>query len=158
MSSLNVHDINGISTYGNEVRIPSGSSLNVQGDLDVGSIDVGTRLELPVWTDATRPSNPALGTIGYNDDNNNVKRLEFYDGNDWVEVTKQEVLSVPVTSGLTVWFDGDSEFRQTIDGKISLVIIITQVTLLEQLTLELGVVVLEQIEIFHTSMATLMLV
>lgn len=108
MSSLNVHDINGISTYGNEVRIPSGSSLNVQGDLDVGSIDVATRLELPVWTDATRPSNPALGTIGYNDDNNNVKRLEFYDGNDWVEVTKQEVLSVPVSSGLTVWFDGDS--------------------------------------------------
>ena len=95
MSSLNVHDINGISTYGNEVRIPSGSSLNVQGDLDVGSIDVGTRLELPVWTDATRPSNPALGTIGYNDDNNNVKRLEFYDGNDWVEVTKQKFYLFP---------------------------------------------------------------
>ena len=77
MSSLNVHDINGISTYGNEVRIPSGNSLNVAGELDVGTVDINSRLDLPVWTNATRPSNPATGTMGYNDDPDDTKRMEY---------------------------------------------------------------------------------
>ena len=108
MSSLNVHDINGISTYGNEVRIPSGSNLNVQGEIDAGTVDIANRLDLPVWTDQTRPSNPATGTIGYNNDTNNVKRMEFYDGNDWVEIGKQQIMGLPVTNGLVAWMDGDT--------------------------------------------------
>ena len=94
MSSLNVHDINGISTYGNEVRIPSGSNLNVQGEIDVTTLDISTRLDLPVWTNATRPSNPATGTMGYNDDGNETKRMEFYNGTAWVEIAKQEIMNL----------------------------------------------------------------
>lgn len=108
MSSLNVHDINGISTYGNEVRIPSGSNLNVQGEIDAGTVDINSRLDLPVWTNSTRPSNPAIGTMGYNNDGNETKRMEFYNGTDWVEIAKQEIMSLPVTTGLQAWFDGDS--------------------------------------------------
>ena len=108
MSSLNVHDINGISTYGNEVRIPSGNSLNVAGELDVGTVDINSRLDLPVWTNATRPSNPATGTMGYNDDPDDKKRMEFYNGTEWVEINRTEIMSVPVTTGLVAWMDGDS--------------------------------------------------
>ena len=108
MSSLNVHDINGISTYGNEVRIPSGNSLNVAGELDAGTVDISNRLDLPVWTNATRPNNPAVGTMGYNDDPDDKKRMEFYNGNEWVEINRTEIMSVPVTTGLVAWMDGDS--------------------------------------------------
>jgi len=108
MSSLNVHDINGISTYGNEVRIPSGSSLNVVGEVDAATVDISTRLDLPVWTNATRPSNPATGTMGYNDDGNETKRMEFYNGTAWVEIAKQEIMNLPVTTGLVAWMDGGS--------------------------------------------------
>ena len=108
MSSLNVHDINGISTYGNEVRIPSGNSLNVAGELDVGTVDINSRLDLPVWTNATRPNNPATGTMGYNDDPDDTKRMEFYNGTEWVEINRTEIMSVPVTTGLVAWMDGDS--------------------------------------------------
>ena len=93
MSSLNVHDINGISTYGNEVRIPSGSSLNVAGELDAGTVDVASRLYLPVWTNSTRPSNPAIGTMGYNNDADDRKRMEFYNGTEWVNIDKTEIMS-----------------------------------------------------------------
>ena len=59
MSSLNVHDINGISTYGNEVRIPSGSSLNVVGEVDAATVDISTRLDLPQPFGPTIPVNPS---------------------------------------------------------------------------------------------------
>ena len=86
MSSLNVHDINGISTYGNEVRIPSGSNLNVVGEVDAATVDISTRLDLPVWTNATRPANPAIGTMGYNNDANETKQMEFYNGTAWTSL------------------------------------------------------------------------
>jgi len=38
MSTLSVHDIQGISAYGNEIRIPTGSSLNVVGGAAVGTL------------------------------------------------------------------------------------------------------------------------
>ena len=50
MSSLNVHDINGISTYGNEVRIPSGSNLNVQGEIDAGTVEGPTLISGTYYT------------------------------------------------------------------------------------------------------------
>jgi hypothetical protein len=42
MSSLSVRDIQGIASFGNEVRIPSGSSLNVVGNATVSTATVGT--------------------------------------------------------------------------------------------------------------------
>ena len=40
MSSLSVHDIQGITTFNNTVRIPSGHKLSMEGEL-----------KLPTWTD-----------------------------------------------------------------------------------------------------------
>lgn len=42
MSTLSVHDIQGIAAYGNEIRIPTGSSLNVVGDATVGTVKTNT--------------------------------------------------------------------------------------------------------------------
>jgi hypothetical protein len=39
MSSLSVRDIQGIAAFGNEVRIPTGSSLNVIGSATVGTLN-----------------------------------------------------------------------------------------------------------------------
>jgi hypothetical protein len=39
MSSLSVRDIQGIAAFGNEVRIPTGSSLNVVGSATVGTLN-----------------------------------------------------------------------------------------------------------------------
>ena len=42
MSILSVHDIQGISTFGNEIRIPTGSSLNVVDSATVGILNATT--------------------------------------------------------------------------------------------------------------------
>lgn len=38
MSTLSLRDIQGIAAYGNEIRIPTGSSLNVVGNATVGTV------------------------------------------------------------------------------------------------------------------------
>lgn len=75
MSTLNVHDIQGFSTYGNNVRLPNGHQLQIEGNL-----------KLPSWTTSTRPSSPEVGQIGFNSE---LARYEGYDGNDWVGITDQ---------------------------------------------------------------------
>ena len=72
MSSLSLHDLQGISTYSNTIRIPSGHRLDMQGTA-----------KLPVWTNATKPSSPAIGDVGYN---STTAVLEFYDGEDWLQI------------------------------------------------------------------------
>lgn len=74
MSSLSVHDIQGISAYNNTVRIPSGHTLDVQGTFTTAS------LAIPVWDDASRPtSGLVIGTTGFNTDKG---LLEIYGGLD----------------------------------------------------------------------------
>lgn len=103
MSTLSVHDIQGISTYGNQIRIPSGSNLNVVGDTTVGGkLDLSGQYDGPTWTTATRPSNPVVGTMGYNTET----YLEVWDGTAWVSVT-QKAYPDGVTNGLVLWLDAN---------------------------------------------------
>ena len=69
MSQLTVHDIVGLSTYQNKIRIPSGHEL-----------EVDEKMKVPVWTTSTRPSGPEIGLFGYN---TTLKVAEIYDGNEW---------------------------------------------------------------------------
>jgi len=72
MSSLSVHDIQGITTFNNTVRIPSGHKLSMEGEL-----------KLPTWTDSTRPASPELGLIGFNTEQ---EVTEVYNGTEWTSV------------------------------------------------------------------------
>tara|TARA_R100000005_G_C5003371_1_gene211584 strand:+ start:3118 stop:4083 length:966 start_codon:yes stop_codon:yes gene_type:complete len=80
MSSLNVHDIKGLATFSNTVRVPSGHNFETYGEM----VANGT-LTVPRWTTNTRPSNPDVGSIGFNTDESVA---EIYTGNEngWVAV------------------------------------------------------------------------
>lgn len=69
MSSLSLHDLQGIAAYNNTISVPSGHKL-----------DVAQNLQLPVWTTSTRPGSPTTGMIGWNTD---FDALEIYDGTNW---------------------------------------------------------------------------
>lgn len=73
MSTLQVHNLQGLPTYNNEIVIPSGSTLNVSG----GAMKMAT------WGNSSRPPSPANGTFGINTDEGAV---EFYDGTTWQNV------------------------------------------------------------------------
>lgn len=77
MSTLSVHDLQGFSTYGNKVRVPSGHTISVEG-----------ALQLPSWTSSTRPSSPENGLIGFNTQS---KRLELYYSGLWINVGSTSV-------------------------------------------------------------------
>lgn len=70
MSTLQVRNIQGLSNFNNEVSLPSGHTLRVDGDLRV-----------PQWNTAGRPVSPSTGFIGYNSED---EILEFYNGTEWV--------------------------------------------------------------------------
>ena len=72
MSTLSVHDLQGIAAYQNKIRVPSGNGLKIEGTF-----------ELPIWTNSTRPSNPPVGSIGFNTD---ISVTELYNGEGWVNV------------------------------------------------------------------------
>jgi len=76
MSSLSVHDIQGISNYNNTVRVPTGHKLEIEKEL-----------KIPVWTTPTRPANPSQGIMGYN---TTTGVLEVYDGTLWKPINKTE--------------------------------------------------------------------
>lgn len=74
MSSLSVHDIQGITAYNNTIRVPTGHTLDVQGTLNTSN------LSIPMWTDGTRPTTGlVMGLTGFNTDK---KLLEIYGGED----------------------------------------------------------------------------
>jgi hypothetical protein len=88
MSTLSVHDILGISSYSNTVRIPSGNTFSVDGSFAVGgAADFTGSLNVPVWTDGTRPVAPTQGSIGFNS-TTGKNYLEVYDGNEWKNATE----------------------------------------------------------------------
>ena len=72
MSSLSVHDLQGIAAYSNTVRVPSGHKLSFDGEL-----------KLPTWTDSTRPASPDVGAIGFNTEQ---EVTEVYNGTEWTSV------------------------------------------------------------------------
>ena len=74
MSTLSVHDIQGISAYSNTIRVPSGHTLDVEGSLKASNF------AMPVWTNDTRPSTGlSIGSVGFNTD---LGLLEIYGGLD----------------------------------------------------------------------------
>lgn len=72
MSSLTVRDIQGLSTYSNTVRVPTGNTLNVEG-----------RFKLPVYTDSTLPASATVGEMIFNSTSNIPL---FWNGTGWVTV------------------------------------------------------------------------
>ena len=106
MSTLSVHDVQGFSTYSNQVRIPLGHRLQVEGTI-----------KLPVWTTSTRPTG-VEGLIGVN---SSEKQLEAYVDGAWVKVAGGGVQGLtaadPITD-ITTWLgtnpvDGDYWFKPT---------------------------------------------
>tara|TARA_B100001057_G_scaffold34549_1_gene31345 strand:- start:37 stop:891 length:855 start_codon:yes stop_codon:yes gene_type:complete len=69
MSTLQVRNIQGLSNFSNEVTLPSGHSLVIDGSLRV-----------PTWNNTTQPSSPSTGLIGYNTEE---EALEIYNGTEW---------------------------------------------------------------------------
>ena len=69
MSTINVHDLQGLSTYSNNVRLPSGHQMKIEGTI-----------RLPEWTTSNRPSVPEVGQVGFNTE---LARYEGYNGNDF---------------------------------------------------------------------------
>ena len=69
MSTLQVRNIQGLSNFSNEVTLPNGHVLRINGNLDV-----------PTWNNSTRPSSPNTGFIGYNSEE---EALEIYNGTEW---------------------------------------------------------------------------
>lgn len=69
MSTLQVRNIQGLSNFSNEVTLPSGHTLRIDGDLRV-----------PSWNNNGRPNSPPTGLIGYNTEE---EALEVYNGTEW---------------------------------------------------------------------------
>ena len=122
MSSLNVHDIKGLATFSNTVRIPSGHNLETYGEM----VANGT-FTVPRWTTNTRPSNPDVGSIGFNTDESVA---EIYTGteNGWVAVGQTKnggILLSSMQSALIGFFiscNGLSHDTKYKNNKIKLVV------------------------------------
>lgn len=99
MSILTVRDIQGLTSYGNTVRIPSGHKLEVSDSMVVNGI-----LQVPTWTTATRPASPVIGMVGFNN-SDSVKSLEYWSGTAWV--TAGASYPQPILSGLVLHLDAN---------------------------------------------------
>ena len=69
MSTLQVRNIQGLSNFSNEVTLPSGHTLKIDGNLEVAS-----------WNNAGRPNSPQVGYLGYNTEE---EAIEIYNGTEW---------------------------------------------------------------------------
>lgn len=73
MSIISLRQLQGLAQHNNEIIVPSGHKLNIDGNL-----------KLPVWSDSTRPSSPSVGSFGYNTDR---FVLEIYSSDlEWVDI------------------------------------------------------------------------
>lgn len=74
MSILTVHDIQGLSSYNNKVRIPNGHSIKIEGGL-----------ELPAYNSATIPATgTGIGQLIFNTDTSSI---EIWNGTEWTGAT-----------------------------------------------------------------------
>ena len=102
MSTLSVHEIQGITAYNNTIVVPSGHTLNISGALNVD----GT-LNIPTWITSERPVSPVLGMIGYNS-SDDKKVLEVYDGSDWITLGSNSAATVSLPAGYKIAMTFDS--------------------------------------------------
>ena len=93
MSTLSVHDIQGISAYSNTIRIPSNHRLAVEG-----------HLTLPVYTTATFPtSGNNIGDIAFN---SSTGQISSWDGSSWSGVNDGSSAQQPADSAAQLYNDG----------------------------------------------------
>ena len=91
MGTLNVGTVNATN-----------ANVTNTGTIEVANLTNG-RLDLPVWTTATRPSSPVVGSQGYNS-SDDMKKIEYWTGAEWLGVGETSYLD-GVTSGLVLWLD-----------------------------------------------------
>lgn len=104
MSILSLRDIQGIATYNNTIRIPTGHNLEVNGDISTNG-----NLKIPSWNNSTRPLSPSIGLIGVNTEE---LILEVYVGEDagdngWIQLgsTTSNDWDNVVSNGLILHLD-----------------------------------------------------
>tara|TARA_S200000501_G_C20865308_1_gene761627 strand:+ start:3516 stop:4481 length:966 start_codon:yes stop_codon:yes gene_type:complete len=91
MGTLNVGTVNATN-----------ANVTNTGTIEVANLTNG-RLDLPVWTTATRPSSPVVGSQGYNS-SEDMKKIEYWTGAEWLGVGETSYLD-GVTNGLVLWLD-----------------------------------------------------
>lgn len=87
MSKIVIAQLGGIATQVNQVFIPNGHTLNVEGGLR----NLGTgAFQLPTGTTAQRPNSPAVGYLRYN---TTVNQAELWNGDAWIglEITVETI-------------------------------------------------------------------
>jgi len=92
-----------LSTNTGGVIFPS--NLTTSATLSVNTF-TPTQFRLPYWTNSTRPSSPAPGTIGYNSE---VSKAEVWSGTAWTLIQSSTASAYPsgITSGLVAHFDAN---------------------------------------------------
>lgn len=93
MSTLSVHDIQGISTYSNTVRIPSNHRLAVEG-----------KITLPAYTTANLPSSGNnVGDMVYN---LTTEKISTWNGSAWNNVQDGSTAEQAAQSAKQLYTDG----------------------------------------------------
>jgi hypothetical protein len=76
-----------VDTQNNRVGVNNTSPTQ---DLDVnGGLKVNSKLKIPTWTTGTRPSNPEIGSMGFNS-SPSINTVEMWTGTQWVRVGQAE--------------------------------------------------------------------
>ena len=91
MGTLNVGTVNATN-----------ANVTSTGTIEIANLTNG-RLDLPVWTTATRPNSPVVGSQGYNS-SEDMKKIEYWTGAEWLGVGETSYLD-GVTNGLVLWLD-----------------------------------------------------
>lgn len=98
MSSLSLGEIRGLPQYNYEILIPEKHYLNTSGD-----IEITKNIKIPVWNNNTKPKNPNIGSLGYNEFEN---ILELYNGEEWIAIGRSKAdWEKIVTLGLISYLD-----------------------------------------------------
>jgi hypothetical protein len=63
--------------------VQDGFGNNSPLQMSQNAVQFSNVLAIPVWTTATRPPNPLIGTLGFN---SQVVSLELWDGHQWQNV------------------------------------------------------------------------
>ena len=80
MSEIKVSKIDGIAQSLDQITVPIGNNLNIEGKLDLSG-NTGA-FQLPSGTTAQRPASPNVGYARFNTSN---ETLEIWNGADWQE-------------------------------------------------------------------------
>jgi hypothetical protein len=84
-------------------NISMAGNLNVTGSIGCGSLSASSRINLPIWTTATRPTtNLIVGRIGYN---TTLSDIDIWNGTSWADITNTPTVgtqSNPATSGMVI--------------------------------------------------------